>query len=108
MKKIILIYVTCSSEKEAEKIGELLLKKNLCGCVNVIPKMNSMYLWPVGSKRIEKSSESILIIKSVEENYRKIQSEVLKIHSYENPCILSISVKDIFQKYYQWLVNEME
>ena len=60
--KIVFLYVTCSSEEEAQKIGEALLKERLCACVNIYPQITSMYWW---EEKIEKSVKKKMIKKNI-------------------------------------------
>ncbi|PIV52816.1 MAG: divalent-cation tolerance protein CutA, partial [Elusimicrobia bacterium CG02_land_8_20_14_3_00_37_13] len=39
------VFVTCSTEKEAKKIARTLVGKKLAACVNIIPKISSLYWW---------------------------------------------------------------
>ena len=105
---MILIYVTCDCIDEAKKIGKHLMQKKLCTCVNIFPEMQPMFLWPPKSGIIDESKEIVLIIKTLDSKWDEIESEILKIHSYETPCIFSIPVGRVSKKYYDWLIGEME
>ncbi|HRN86817.1 MAG TPA: divalent-cation tolerance protein CutA [Candidatus Dojkabacteria bacterium] len=106
MPEYAIIYVTCSDNMEAEKIGKHILEKRLAGCINIIPGMTSFCFWPPKEEKIEKSDECILLIKAKFEKYEKIESEVLKVHSYDNPAILAIPLIAISKKYADWLDSE--
>ncbi|MBI2659406.1 divalent-cation tolerance protein CutA [Candidatus Woesearchaeota archaeon] len=82
-----LVYITCKDEKEAEKISMHLLKKRLIACANIFP-IKSMYWW---SSKIAKHSESVIIAKTSNRNFKKVENEVKKMHSYEIPCILKLN-----------------
>lgn len=43
-KKINWIYMTAGSRQEADKIGRTLLEEKLAACINIIERMNSMYV----------------------------------------------------------------
>lgn len=90
MSPLILIYITCQSKDQAKDIGTALLKKRLCGCINIIPGMESTYFWPPKTDQFESNTEVILIVKTIEEKYEAVESLVKTLHTYENPCILSI------------------
>ncbi len=105
---MILIYVTCRDTKEAEKIGRHLMSKKLCACVNIVPDTHSLAFWPARTGEIEESNEAVLLVKTVEEKYGEIEKEVVKIHSYELPCIFSIKVDSVYKKYEDWLKGEIE
>jgi periplasmic divalent cation tolerance protein len=106
MPEYAIVYVTCSDKAEAEKIGKHILEKRLAGCINIIPAMTSFYFWPPKEDKIDKSDECILLIKTRFENYEKIETEVLKIHSYDNPAIFAIPLVAISKKYADWLGSE--
>lgn len=97
------IYVTCANKKEAEKISLHLLKKRLIACANIFP-INSVYRW---KGEIEKSKEYALLAKSKEKNFKKIKSEVERLHSYETPVIEKIKI-DVNAKTKKWIEKEVK
>lgn len=107
MIKIILVYITCKDRKEAENIGNVVLKKHLVACVNTIDTMHSMYFWPPKKGRIEEASEALLLCKTLESKWKAVEREVRKLHSYTTPAILAIPVKYITKKYHSWLLGEL-
>ena len=105
---MILVYVTCSSIKEAQKIGEHLLKLRLCACINIISNMQSTSWWPPKQNQFEKAKEVILLIKTLEEKYLAIETEVHKIHLSKVPCIFAIPVTHADKKYQKWIEEEIK
>ncbi|OGG04132.1 hypothetical protein A2Z33_03135 [Candidatus Gottesmanbacteria bacterium RBG_16_52_11] len=103
-----LTYITCKDESEAMRIGTELLRRRLCGCINIIPAMTSVYFWPPESDAIEEAHETVLIAKTIPERYPELEQTVLKIHSYDTPCVMAIPVSQVADKYYRWLMKEME
>lgn len=101
---MILIYTTCGNQEEANKISNHLLAKKLCACTNSFP-ITAMYSW---KEKIMKESEVALFIKTRKENFKKVQEEIKKIHSYETPAIFSIAVQDVDEAYKNWLKKETE
>ena len=55
------VYITTKDLEEARKIGETLVRERLLGCVNIIPKIESIYWWK-GS--LEKENEALVIGKT--------------------------------------------
>jgi len=104
---MILIYITCKSVAEAEKIGTHLMSKRLCPCFNVIPKIYASSFWPPKTAEVEKSEEAVLLVKTLEEKFDAIEKEVCKLHSYDVPCIFAIPVVQVSTKYFQWLQGEL-
>src|SRR3990167_5851436 len=90
-----LLYVISKDKKEAEKISMHLLRKRLIACANIFP-IKSMYWWKM---KIVKDSEVAVIAKTSSKNFRKLENEVKKLHSYTIPCVLKIDA--IANKEYQ-------
>ena len=86
--KMIILFLPCADDKEAEKITQSLLEKYLIVCAKKTP-VSSAYFW---KGKIEKSGETLLTMESVEENYKEIEKEVRKLHSYETFVLSAIPV----------------
>lgn len=85
----VFIYITTSSDAEAEKIAQALLEEKLIGCANIFP-IKSMYWW---EGRIAKEHEVVLIAKTLDEKYGRVKKVVEQLHSYKIPCITKIPVQ---------------
>ncbi len=107
MKDMMLVYITCKNNQEAKTIGHALLAKRLCACINILDGMNSVYFWPPKSGTLEEASESILLVKTLEEKFKQIEEEVTKLHSSDTPCVMSIPVSNVSEKYYEWIQGEI-
>ncbi len=108
MTDMILVYITCESEKQAKEIGRHLLEKRMCACVNIFPNMHPMFWWPPKENKIDESEEVVLIAKTIESKYQALEDEIYKIHTYETPCVFSIPVTHVAKKYYEWIKGELE
>ncbi len=100
---MILIYITCKDKKEAVKISKHLLKKKLIACSNMFP-IKSMYWW---NKKIVNDKEFVILAKTANKNYKAIEKEVKKLHSYEIPCILKIDSNANIE-YDKWVKKEIK
>lgn len=99
IEKLIVIYVTCGSDEEAEKLSNGLVNKGLAACVN-IADVKSVFEW---KGKIEKESERLLIIKSVRSNFEMIEEYIKANHSYECPEIIAMEVTAASEKYASWV-----
>ena len=97
-----LVYITCKDKKEAERISMHLLERRLIACANIFP-IKSMYWW---SNKIAKHSENVIIVKTNNKNFKKVENEVKKIHSYDIPCILRLNAT-ANKEYGKWAKKEM-
>ncbi|MEK9657996.1 MAG: divalent-cation tolerance protein CutA [bacterium] len=99
-KQGILIITSISDIHQAETLAKKLLKKKLAACIQLIPKIVSLYHW---KNSIQKDQESLLLIKSTEANFKKIDTFIKKEHPYELPEIISILINEGNQDYLNWL-----
>jgi len=99
-KGFIMIMVTCASRQEARKIAASLLKKRLVACANILPKIESRFWW---KGKIDKAIEFLLIAKTAKANYKKIEKEVKRLHSYEVPEIIAVPVIAGSRDYLDWI-----
>ncbi len=105
--EMVIVYITCASVTEAKKIGRVLLGKRLAACINILPRMESLSLWPPKTGKIESAKETVLLAKTLSTKYDDLEKEVLKIHSYKVPAIIALPTKKVYDKYYDWIVGEL-
>ncbi|MEM5879183.1 MAG: divalent-cation tolerance protein CutA [Candidatus Aenigmatarchaeota archaeon] len=94
------IFTTCPNEKSAERIAINLLKKRLIACVSIISKIKSFYWW---QKKIEKSSEVLMMMKTKGDLFSLVKKEILKIHPYSVPEIICLKIEKGNEKYLKWI-----
>ena len=109
MDTMIVVYVPCVGIEEAKKIGIAVMNTRLAPCYNILTGMQSAAFWPPKTGEIEEvQTGAVLLLKSIKSNYSAIELEIKKIHSDTNPCIFAIDVSSVSEKYYSWLISEME
>ncbi|MFN4131599.1 MAG: divalent cation tolerance protein CutA, partial [Caldimicrobium sp.] len=64
-----------------------------------------LYWW---EGKIEKSTESIMIVKTRESLVEEASSVIKAHHSYTVPCIAKIDVEIPFKPFEEWLFKETE
>lgn len=99
-KEYVQIFTTVEKKKDAEKIADILVKKRVAGCVQVIGPIKSTYRW---KKVIENTKEWLCIIKTRKSLYAEVEKTIKEIHPYEIPEILAIPVVSGSKDYLQWL-----
>jgi periplasmic divalent cation tolerance protein len=99
----VLLYITASSRKEADKIGALLVEERLAACVNIIEGMSSIYRW---EGRIHMETEVVVIAKTVADLIEKLSLRVKSIHSYMVPCIVSLPITGGNPDFLKWIEDE--
>lgn len=99
----VVVFVTASTEEEAEKIASLLLEKRKAACVNVIPRVNSRFWW---QGKLDSAQESLLIIKTRGALVPEITDMVKKAHSYTVPEIVALPIVGGNKDYLDWVDQE--
>ena len=99
----ILVYVTTDSEHEAIKLSKLILEKRLAACSNIIDHSKSFYWW---NNEINESLEYIIIFKTNSKNEKQLIKKIIKNHSYENPCVISIPIINGNDAFLRWIDQE--
>lgn len=98
-----LLFLSCKNIEEANKISNQLLKKKLIVCAKKI-SVDSSYLW---ENKIESSREVLLIMDSVEENFKKINQEVKKLHSYKTYTLFMTNINKANKETVAWFKKEI-
>ncbi len=94
---IFLLITTERDQKNADKIGDLLLREKLIACVSF--KTIESHFWWEGE--IDQSKEVQLIMKCKEENINVACQKIYQNHSYEIPEIIFFPVSTN-KDYYEW------
>ncbi|MCF7874489.1 MAG: divalent-cation tolerance protein CutA [Candidatus Omnitrophica bacterium] len=100
---MILVLITVP-EKDAKKVAKNLLDKQLCGCVNIIDSIESLFLW---HGKIDREKESLLIVKTIDGLFKKLEREVIRVHPYDVPEIISFKLNKVSKPYASWLKKEL-
>ena len=93
------VFVTCQNYKSAEKISEILLRKKLIACANILP-VKSKYWW---RGKIENNNEILMIMKTRAKFYQDVKREVKKLHPYDIPEIVSFEIDKGNKAYLNWI-----
>ena len=96
-------YITCSSEEEAEKLGRLLLEKSAAGCVNIFP-IKAIYKDDEGLKAYP---EYALLAKTADGKIQEVEDVIREHHSYQIPCIATLSLHRLNREYKEWLTAKL-
>ncbi|MDA0737581.1 MAG: divalent-cation tolerance protein CutA [Nitrospirae bacterium] len=99
----IVVLVTTSSEEEAIVLGKMLVHQRLVACVNILPKMKSIFQW---ENKVAEEEECLMILKTVKPLFHFLEKAIIAQHSYDVPEIIALPIVDGSESYLTW-VHEM-
>lgn len=95
-----LSFCTCPDQPCAAKLAEMLVKQRLAACVNIIPGVQSVYLW---QGELETAQEHLLVIKSQQTQLAAIEAAIKAQHPYQTPEIISLAIDGGSAEYLNWI-----
>lgn len=99
-REFVVVFVTCKSAREAQRIASRLVKQKLAACVNIVGPVKAIYRW---KGRIETASETLMVIKSTRRKFGALEKEIRRVHSYDTPEIIALPVAAGSKPYLEWL-----
>ena len=96
----IAVFIAASSSEEAGRLAEMLINKRLAACVQILPVMDSIFLW---KGKVEWQREVLLIAKTLQSKFGNLEKEVRALHSYETPEIVAAPLVAGSTPYLEWL-----
>ena len=99
------IITTVSTEKEGRMIANELVKNKLAACVNIVPKVYSVYEW---DNAIQNETEVMLMIKTTKAREKEIYQTVQSLHSYDTPELITLPIENGSDTYLRWVENSVQ
>jgi periplasmic divalent cation tolerance protein len=96
----IIVLITAGSEEEVNRIAESLVKEKKAACVNIVPRVDSLFWW---KGKIDSARESLLVVKTKASLFPEIVELVKRTHSYEVPEIIALPIIAGSEDYLKWL-----
>src|SRR5690242_8188604 len=88
-EEVLLVFSTFPDVQSAKRIGRILVEERLADCVNILPKIESVYRW---EKKVEEAEETLCLIKTTIGQYQTLESRIKALHPYEVPEIIAINL----------------
>jgi periplasmic divalent cation tolerance protein len=99
------ILTTAGSEEEARKIARHLVENRLAACVNIVPRVESIYRW---QDKVDSAREWLLLVKTSQERFPAVRDAIRELHSYELPECVVINIEDGSSDYLHWLADSVQ
>lgn len=93
-------YVTAPNEEVAKKLAHGIVSKKLAACVNIVPKITSIYEW---DNKINEDSEVLLMIKTRTSIISNLTEYVKSEHPYKVCEVISTPIYNGNTDYLDWI-----
>src|SRR5688572_13328330 len=95
--------MTVPDEQTGERLATTLVNERLATCVNIVPRLASIYWW---EGKVERASEALLVIKTVQARVDALRERAVALHPYEVPELLVLEVREGYDPYLDWVRRE--
>ncbi|GGI92790.1 divalent ion tolerance protein CutA [Deinococcus wulumuqiensis] len=95
----LVVLVTLPPERASE-LARTLVAERLAGCVNLLPGVQSVYRW---DGDVAEEPETLLLIKTVGEQYPALEARIKSLHPYEVPEIVALPFDRASPEFLSWL-----
>ncbi len=97
---MLIILTTVPTGEEAETLAEKIVSGRLAACVQILPRMQSIYFW---EGKVLKGAEYLLLIKTLDEKFVELEKFIKENHRYDVPEIAAIAADKVSEKYLNWI-----
>lgn len=101
-RKFRIVLVTAPDLKTAQALARGALESRLVTCVNLVPKIESLYRW---QDKIESSQEVLMILKTTATRLTALEKFVQANHPYDTPEFVVLDLKAGTKRYLAWLTE---
>ena len=99
----LLVLTNCPDEATANAIALALVEEKFAACVNILPRVQSVYRW---QGAVESASEIPLLIKSTVGRYAELEAAIRARHPYDVPEIIALPITQGLPAYLNWIATE--
>ncbi|MEN3371676.1 divalent-cation tolerance protein CutA [Dechloromonas sp. ZS-1] len=99
----LLVLTNCPDEATANAIALALVEEKFAACVNILPRVQSVYRW---QGAVESASEIPLLIKSTVGCYAELEAAIRARHPYDVPEIIALPITQGLPAYLNWIATE--
>jgi periplasmic divalent cation tolerance protein len=96
----LLVLTTWPDADGARELARTLLRRHLAACINILPKMTSLYTWD-GSE--ESGEEHQILIKTTAARFDAVRDAVTEAHPYELAELIAVPIVRGLPAYLDWI-----
>lgn len=103
MTSCLLVLTNCPDEDCANAIALAVVEAGFAACVNILPRVQSVYRW---QGAVESASEIPLLIKTTKHDYAALETRIRELHPYALPEIIALDITRGLPAYIDWLTGQ--
>ena len=103
MPEYLQVQTTTDNKERALEIARKAVEKNLAACAQISGPITSLFWW---KNNINREEEWLVIMKTKKDLYHELERTIKKIHTYEVPEIIGLSIVEGNQEYLDWIERE--
>ncbi len=100
----VVVLCTCPDPSTAEELARALITQGLAACVNLLPRITSIYRW---QGEVEQAEEQLLVIKTQTDVYPQLEELIVQRHPYQVPEIVALPIVQGLPAYLAWLTDAL-
>jgi periplasmic divalent cation tolerance protein len=104
MTETVVVLVTAPSAEKAAEIARVVVEERLAACGNVVPGIRSIYRW---EGKVCDEVEALLVLKAPRKRFQELCDRVVRLHPYELPEVIGLSIEGGNEKYIDWIIQSM-
>ncbi|MFP4647580.1 MAG: divalent-cation tolerance protein CutA [Halorhodospira sp.] len=97
------VFCTCPDEQTARRLAEAVVEAKLAACVNILPGVSSVFYW---EGRAQSEQEHLLMIKTSELAYSRLESKLVELHPYELPEVIAVGIERGLAGFLDWIRDQ--
>jgi periplasmic divalent cation tolerance protein len=101
-RDIFVLLSTCPDAATAESIARELVGASLVACVNIVPRLRSIYRW---NGAVQVDEEVLMVLKTAADRVSEARERLVELHPYDVPEVVALPVADGHHPYLQWVAD---
>jgi len=100
-----LVVTTAPNLSDARRLAHAIVDRKIAACVNIVPKIESIYRW---EGKVESAEECLLLIKTTAGLFERVRSTIQELHSYQVPECIALAIEAGSLAYLKWITDSVE